>query len=280
MMITLPGGFVLIVEGLLTKLLFGTIAAWAGLYATTSGVNCVRDWWGIVTTDSMPIDEAIIAGDPVKIQGRVRPTQPNDTVVSPILNKECVAYEYDINKVVRGSGQGRIDADTKYSPFIVSDGTATVLVDPDKESFSLDTTTRTPTTKQAIEDRTADERLEVEPSAYTSAVGEITKPIELREGTIDVGEKVTVVGKTTTIPEKATTDADSDADAVMTSEECRLTVMNNEPGNAALRKAGRGGLLLIVGAVLGLFAILIFTAAILDIVDWNSVVMLLRRVTG
>jgi hypothetical protein len=260
--ISLSGEAVLTVDGFLPKLLAGTVAAWAALYATTSGVKAIRDWWGIVATDSMPIDEAIGAGELVQIQGRVRPAQPDDAFVSPILGDECVAYEYDIRKVVQDSGRTRIDSATKYKSFIISDGVTDILVDPDKESLSLNTTTKTPSTKKSIEQKLADDRLEVEPSVYTSVLGDTTKPIEVSEGTIGVGEKITVVGKATPVPAEAVTDAD----AVMMSEEAHLTVMNDDSGNTALRKAGRGGFLLLFGVILGAFAILILTPVVLEIV--------------
>jgi len=261
--ISLFGEAVPTVDRFLPKLLAGTVAAWAALYATTSGVKAIKDWWGIVATDSMPIDEAIGTRELVQIQGRVRPAQPDDTFVSPILGEECVAYEYDIRKVVQDSGRRRIDSTTKCKSFIISDGVTDILVDPDKESLSLNTTTKTPSTKKAIEEKIADERLEVEPSVYTSVLGDITKPIEVSEGTIGVGEKITVVGKATPVPAEAVTDAD----AVMMSEEAHLTVMNDDSGSTALRKAGRGAFLLIFGLIFGFFTILILTPVVLEIVE-------------
>ena len=111
-------------------------------------------------------------------------------------------------------------------------------------------------------EQTADERLDLEPSAYISDVGELTIPIELSEGTISVGEEITVVGKAN--PELG--EAITDADAVMASEEAHLTVMNDDPGNTALRKAARGGFLLIVGLLFNIFAMLVLITAISNVV--------------
>jgi hypothetical protein len=259
---SLSGEAVLTVDGFLPKLLAGTVAAWAALYATTSGVKAIRDWWGIVASDSMPIDEAIGTSELVQIQGRVRPAKPDDAFVSPILGDECVAYEYEIRKVVQDSGRTQIDSATEYNSFIISDGVTDILVDPDKESLSLNTTTKTPSTKRSIEQKLADDRLEVDPSVYTSTLGDTTKPIEVSEGTIGVGEKITVVGKATPVPAEAVTDAD----AVMLSEDAHLTVMNDDSGNTALRKAGRGGFLLLFGIILAAFTILILTPIVFEIV--------------
>jgi hypothetical protein len=260
--ISLSEEAVLTVGGFLPELLAGTVAAWAALYATTSGVKAIRDWRAIGATDSMPIDEAVGASELVQVQGRVRPAQPDDALVSPIIGDECVAYEYDIRKVVQDSGRTRIDSATEYKPFILSDGVTDILVDPDKESLSLNTTTKTPGTKESIEQKLADDRLEVEPSVDTSVLGDTTKPIEVSEGTIGVGEKITVVGRATPVPAEAVTDAD----AAMTSEEAHLTVTNDDSGNTALRKAGRGGFLLLFGVILGAFAVLTLTPVVLEIV--------------
>lgn len=111
-------------------------------------------------------------------------------------------------------------------------------------------------------EQTSDERLDLESSAYTSDVGELTAPIELSEGTISVGENITVVGNA--IPGRA--DAFTDADAVMTSEEAHLTIMNDDPGNTALKKAARGGFLLILGVLFSAFGTLVLITAASNIV--------------
>lgn len=246
----------------LPRLLGGAVATLAAVYGTASGVRSIGDWWKIVTTDSVTVDEAIAAGELVQIQGRVHPAQPDDTLISPILDEECVAYEYTISKVVQDSGDSSIDSGMNYRSFIISDGTARTLVDPDEDSLSLNTTTSRTTNESELTERASDERLELDPSAYISDGGVITSPIELREGTLGVDEKVTIVGKANTVPEEATTDAD----AVIASEEDHLTVMNDDSGSTALRKAARGAFLLILGLVLGVFAVAILQAAILEIV--------------
>ena len=123
-------------------------------------------------------------------------------------------------------------------------------------------TAERPTSKREITERTADERLDFEPSADTSDIGDLTVPIELSEGTISTGEKVTVLGKADPVPEKAATDAD----AVMTSERDYVAVMNDDPGTTALKKAARRGFLLIVGLLFSGFAVLVFTTAVSQIV--------------
>jgi hypothetical protein len=253
---------VLTADGFLFRLLLSIAIAWIGLTAMTSGVKSLKGCWEVLTTDSMSIAEAIATNEVSQIRGRVRPTQSDSALLSPLRNKQCVAYKYNISKIVQDTGRSCIDSDITYSSFIISDGTADILVNPDEGSLSLNMTANRPTSKREIMEQTADDRLEVEPSVYTSVLGDTTKPIEVSEGTIDVGEKITIVGKATPVPAEAVTNVD----AVMMSEEAHLTVMNDDSGNTALRKAGRGGFLLLFGLIFGAFAILILTPVVLEIV--------------
>jgi hypothetical protein len=250
------------VDGFLARSLLGIAVAWIGVAATASGISSVRDWWGILRADSMSVDEAITAGGPAQIRGRVRPTGPNATLVSPLRGEECVAYEYSISKTVQDAGDSSIDADVAYDSFVVSDGTAEILVEPDEDSLAPDTTTRRPTSEREIAERTGDERLDVDPSAYASGGGGLTAPLELSEGTIGVGERVTVVGRASPVPEEASTDAD----AVVTAEGDHLTVTNDDPGDTALREAARGGFLSVLGLLLGGVGALVLVSAVSDVV--------------
>jgi hypothetical protein len=250
------------VDGLLARSLLGIAVAWIGVAATRSGIRSVRDWWRILRADSMSVDEALAAGGPAQIRGRVRPTQPNGALVSPLRGEECVAYEYSISKIVQDAGDSSIDSNAEYDPFVVSDGTAEILVEPDEDSLSLDTRTRRPTSEREIAERTGDERLDVDPSAYASDGGGLTAPIELSEGTIGVGESVTVVGEASPVPE----DASTDADAVVTAEDGHLTVTNDDPGDAALKKAARGGFLSVLGLLFGGVGALVLVSAVSDVV--------------
>ena len=107
-----------------------------------------------------------------------------------------------------------------------------------------------------------DSRIEVEPTSYRLALGETTRPVELTEETINTGEKITITGKTTPASKRAITNVD----AVITSEEGHLTVMDDDARNVAKRKARQGALGLILGAGFSFFAIVIFRGVIFDIV--------------
>ena len=260
--IPISGEPMLPVDGVLPRLLLGSVIAWIGVTATTSGANSVTDWWMIVSTDSVSIAEAIAAGDMAQIRGRVRPLRPDDTLISPLRNKTCVAYAYTISTVVQDAGDSSIDSGSKHRSFLISDGTAEIRVGPDADSLSLDMTTNRLTSNEEIIAQTDDERIALEPAADRSGIGDSTNPIELREGTLAVGETATVVGK----PAPAPDDARTDADAVMTATESHLTVMNDDSDNTALRSVARGVFLLVLGLVLTVFAILVVTPAIPDLI--------------
>ena len=252
--------------GFWPTLLGGFLAAWAAKHSIIIGIREVKDCWRIVTTDRMAIDEAITANGLVQIQGRVHPTQPDDAVMSPILNKECVAYEYNIKKygsniiqAIQGNDSGPVDSGNEYRSFIISDGSGKISVDPNKESLLLDTTTETLSTKK---EQTDDSRLKVEPTSYRFALGETTKPVKLTEGTIEIGEKITIIGRP--IPESE--EAITGVDAVITPEEGHLTVIDDAARNVAKKKARQGALGLILGLGFSFFAIVILRIVILDIV--------------
>ncbi|RLM88041.1 hypothetical protein [Haloarcula sp. Atlit-7R] len=142
---------------------------------------------------------------------------------------------------MQGTGDPSIDAGIEYSPFIVSDETAGIYVDPTEESLSLDHEIDTVTGAELLE-RVDEARLDLEPSAHTDS-GLFNSPIELVEGTIGVGERIHVVGKARTAPEGGAVGAD----AIMTPEEGHLIVANDEPESAALRTGARGLFLLVLG---------------------------------
>lgn len=84
--------------GFWPTLLSGILTAWAAKHAITIGVTEAKDCWRIVTADRVAIDEAIAVSELVQIKGCVHPARPDDAVTSPILNKECVAYQCNVKK--------------------------------------------------------------------------------------------------------------------------------------------------------------------------------------
>jgi len=264
--------------GSLSLLFGGIIGTAVGLIAMTNGIKDVNRWWKTFTTDSVSIDEAIAADELVQIQGSVRAfssqsdSLPGNVLISPIRNEKCVAYEYVINSQLNDNCS--IDSGGNSRPFIVSDETAEIFVDPSRESLSLNTQTKTVTGgEEMLEQIENTERVDVEPSAYTGDASSIPNPIELIEGTININETVTIVGKATQASKEVTVDAnggvdmnsetitdvdvdvDVDVNAIMTPQEQHLTVMNDEPRTTALKTGARGLFILILGLPFGLIGI-------------------------
>lgn len=262
--------------GSLSLLFGGIIGTAVGLIAMTNGIKDVNRWWKTFTTDSVSIDEAIAADELVQIQGSVRAfssqsdSLPGNVLTSPIRNEKCVAYEYVINSQLNDNCS--IDSGSNSRPFIVSDETAEIFVDPSRESLSLNTQTKTVTGgEEMLEQIENTERVDVEPSAYTGDASSIPNPIELIEGTININETVTIVGKATQASKEVTVDAnggvdmnsetitdvdvDVDVNAIMTPQEQHLTVMNDEPRTTALKTGARGLFILILGLPFGLIGI-------------------------
>ncbi|MFD1643635.1 hypothetical protein [Halohasta litorea] len=237
------------VYGVLPGVAGGVIATVIGVAATIRGVENVRDWWRLSTTDSVPLRESVATDGLVRVHGTVRPPRSDDTLVSPIRGEECVAYEYNIYHQVQGTGDPTIDAGIEYSPFIVSDETAEIYVNPTEENLSLEHETETVIGEELLE-QVDEARLDLEPSTNTDS-SLFKNRIELVEGTLSVGQKVSIVGEARTAPEKGA----GGADGVMTPAEGHLIVANDEPESAALRTGARGLFLLVLGLGLDIFGI-------------------------
>ncbi|ERG91879.1 MAG: hypothetical protein J07HQW1_01913 [Haloquadratum walsbyi J07HQW1] len=283
------------------SLLFGGIVGTAvGLIAMTNGIKDVNRWWKTFTTDSVSIDEAIAADELVQIQGSVRvfssqsDSLPGNTLTSPIRNEKCVAYEYVINSQLNDNCS--IDSGGNSRPFIVSDETAEIFVDPSRESMSLNTQTKTVTGgEEMLEQIENTERVDVEPSAYTGDASSIPNPIELIEGTININETVTIVGKATQVSKEVTvdanggvdmnsetiTDVDADADinAIMTPQEQHLTLMNGESRTTALKTGARGLSILILGLPFGLIGIAALVTSLSRLIGLVMTVTLILTLT-
>lgn len=256
------GIFTIAVYGFLPGLVGGVIITVMGSAATISGMKDLRDWWRLLRTDAVPIDEAVTTSGVVQIRGEVRPPQPSDAVISPIHGDECIAYEYNITRQVQGTGDPSIDSGIECNPFIVADETAEIYVAPTEESLSLAKEITTVTGTEEMLERVDEERLDLGPSADAGKSGLTRDYIELIEGTISVGEEVTVVGNANPAPESGTVDTD----AVMTPAADDLIVATDEPGTTALRTGARGFFLLILGFGAGIVGVSALLSNISDLV--------------
>lgn len=237
-------------HGSLSGLAGGVIATGFALIAAMSGVKDLNQWRRLATTDPVSINESVVTKGLVQIQGDVRPVQQGNTVISPIQEQECVAYDYKVTHQVHGTGDPSIDSGTECNPFIIFDGTAEICVAPTEESLSLTHTTTTARGSKQMLEQVDEEKLDLEPSAYTEESGLFNDYIELMEGTVSIGEKITIVGKANEAPERAA------VNAVMTAEEGPLIVADNEPGTTGLKTGARGLFLLVIGVALGSFGLL------------------------
>jgi hypothetical protein len=251
---------ILAIGEFLPGLFGGAIATWLGLMVGKSGVKNIIRCWRIRTTDSVPIAAAVRTNGLVQIQGHVQPSPSSDALMSPIQNEQCVAYEYKLKHQIEGTGDGYIDSGTESNSFIVSDGTGKILVNPTADSLSLTTNTNTVAGRKEMLEQVDVETVDLDASARTEDSGIIKNPVELTEGTVSVGEQITVVGKAVTAPERGA------ADAVMSPKAKHLTVMNDEPENTALRTGALGTFSLIFGLIFGIFGLAILTSVLSNII--------------
>jgi len=252
---------ILSVYGVLPGVAGGVIATVIGVAATIRGVENVGDWWRLSTIDTVPLRESVGTDGLVRVRGTVRPPRSDETLVSPIWGDECVAYEYNIYHQVQGTGDPTIDAGIEYSPFIVSDETGEIYVNHTEESLSLAHKTETVIGEELLE-QVDEARLDLEPSANKNS-GLFKNYIELVEGTLSVGETVSIVGEARIAPESGA----GSADGVMTPTEGHLIVANDEPESAALRTGARGLFLLVLGLGLDIIGIVALVANVGDLVE-------------
>lgn len=251
---------ILAIAEFLPGLFGGAIATWLGLIVGKSGVKNITRCWRIRTTDAVPIAAAVRTNGLVQIQGHVRPSPSSDALISPIRNEQCVAYRYKLKYQIEGTGDGHIDSGTECDSFIISDGTRDILVDPTEDSLSLTTNTNTVAGRKEMLERVDVETVDLDASDRTEDSGIINNPVELTEGTVSVGEQITVVGEAVTAPESGA------ADAVMSPEAKHLTVMNDEPENTALRTGALGAFSLIFGLIFGILGLAIVTSVLSNII--------------
>ena len=248
------------VDGLGPGLRGGIVATVIGMIATVSGARSLLDWWRVSTTESATVREAIDTAESVQIQGRVRPLQSSDTLVSPIRNDPCVAYEYSISKTLQDAGDSTIDSGIEWQPFVVSDGTAEIRVDPSEESLEINTSTNTVGGREEMQDHVDTEKIDLDPSTDTKDSGALGNPIELIEGTLTTGEEVTIVGEASETADSVATE--TDVSAALTPRGGHLLVTNDEPADTALRTAARGAFLVIVGVIFDYFGLTILSGVI------------------
>jgi hypothetical protein len=94
------------------------------------GLQSLRTAYRVYTREP---DDVMVApsGGPVELEGTARPAK--GTIESPFTGTDCLLCEYEIEEYGSGEGFGNwttIDEDRIVVPFLVDDGTGTVLVEP------------------------------------------------------------------------------------------------------------------------------------------------------
>lgn len=240
----------------------GALGTGVGLYVAIGGIKGLNRSWRILTTDSVPIDKAITTDELVQVSGSVRPSKSSDTILSPIQSEECVAYTYEINSQLNDNCS--IDSGVDCRPFRISDGTTEILVDPTRESLSLETHKKTVTGGEEVSREIDEEKVNVDPSAEISDSGSIPNPIELIEGTIRIGEEIIIIGKASPTPTEVAEDTDigatgdADANAIVTPETGHLDLRNDVSETTAPKAGIQGALALIFGSTFTLIGAGVF----------------------
>lgn len=166
------------------------------------GVQVLLHGYRLYTREPDDVMEAP-AGGPVKLDGTARPAR--GTVESPFTGTDCLICEYEIEEYGSGEGFGNwttIAEDRIVAPFLVDDGTGTVLVEPAGVRTTLAREARIevdggteppPRIRQFVE---ADPNVHSENRSLDLSVIELTTGNDRRytERRLDPGESVHVLG--------------------------------------------------------------------------------------
>ena len=133
-----------ITEGMFGLALAG-VGGILGVYLVVWGVNGVKRTLAVWANDPIPIDEAHLADGTIEVEGTAEPL--SDTLRSPYDNAECLAYSYSKKRKEREKNEDgeyetkwrTLDSGDDSVPFLVSDDTGSIPVDPEDATLGLDT---------------------------------------------------------------------------------------------------------------------------------------------
>ena len=209
-----------------------------GSMASYVGWKNVTRWYTIHNTDSVSIQNGMFDDDVVAMSGSVIPVE--ETLLrSPLEQTPCVAYDFMISRVSSGDHK-TVDFGDDAQPFIIDDGTATAYVPPDAVNV--------------IKERLSD----VDRENFREDV--TTQPNlrgnrKYKEGTIEPGEEVFVVGTTenTHRPDSDTKITDAGGSFLA----------SNKPRENTKRKALKRSLFLPLGLFFTLFGLVVLMGELL-----------------
>jgi hypothetical protein len=136
---------------------------------------------------------ALAEGAPARIIGAV---VADETLRAPFTGRPCVAYVAEVDEYVSRGKSHRWESrihEVRHLPFVVDDGTGRALVDPGQAKLlvEIDTTTRS----GAFDDATEVERAFLDRHGMNSKGWFFNRRLRYREGVIEPGERVAVLGR-------------------------------------------------------------------------------------
>ncbi|MFC5135023.1 MULTISPECIES: GIDE domain-containing protein [Haloferacaceae] len=116
-----------------------------GVYLVIWGVNGLRRTVAVWASDPIPVGEAGLADGTIEVEGTAEPL--SGTLRSPYDDAECLAYSYSKKRKEREKNEDgeyetewrTLDSGGDSIPFLVSDDTGSIPVDPAAATLGLDT---------------------------------------------------------------------------------------------------------------------------------------------
>jgi hypothetical protein len=149
----------------------------------------------IKKSDEVSISAAISRGDMAHISGKV--IAHNNTINSPIEDKECVAYEYEISKSVRDSAKAEndhywknLEEEKEAVDFVLEDHTGTAHIRTNGSEISLTHDSRY-TTSDSLSVQTT---VTGDPIPFNPKDFKFEDRLRFKEGTIKAGDWISAIG--------------------------------------------------------------------------------------
>lgn len=209
-----------------------------GTVALLVGVSTLRKWWQIKSTTTSSIRDAAVSDGIVEVEGTVEPAD-SSPLVSPMTERDCVAFEYDIKRAKGTDTKKPVDSGIQHQSFVIDDGTATAYVDPEGGELSLSL------------DRIKNVSLEQLPE-YINTNPKLQGARRYKEGRIETSSEAYVIGSTATSPR-------TESDTQFTADDGLLLISNQDATGTATRLFRRGALLSPIGlasCLAGLFILI------------------------
>lgn len=218
----------------------GVVFLVLGTVAMVVGSSKLRKGKKIRSTETIPVRDAAVKDGVVEVEGTAKPA--HDTpLVSPMTKTDCVAYEYNLTRGL-GSDKKLVDKGTEAQPFVIDDGTGTAYVNPESADMSL--------SLDKVEDITLSDlpnNIATQPELRGTRI--------YKEGTIEVGDDVYILGSTEQSTKK-------DVDTQFTNSNEWFIVSNQDASGTAGQLLKRGAIFTPLGIGAWIIGLIIITGAI------------------